>query len=66
MRYFRNSDVIALLKLLGLVSAACDLIACLTGGWAAGWPAAVIACSFQDSCRWGMGLWRSGEIERLC
>ena len=64
MRYFRNSDVIALLKLLGLVSAACILIACLTGGWAAGWPAAVI-CLLFSALSVGYALWRSREIERL-
>lgn len=64
MRYFRNSDVLSLIKLLLVLAAACLLGAFFLGGMALVWPVAAVCVLFSLAAV-GYALWRSREIERL-
>ena len=64
MRYFRNSDVLSLLKLLLVLAAACLLGAFFLGGMEMVWPVAGV-CVLFSAVAVGYALWRSREIERL-
>lgn len=64
MRYFRNSDVITLIKILLILAVVCIVGAFVLGGQALGWPATAI-CALFSAVAVGYALWRSREIEQL-
>lgn len=64
MRYFRNSDVITLTKLLFVLAALCMVCAFCFGGLPLLWPVAAV-CALFSAAAVGYALWRSREIERL-